>query len=290
MFTLRKGRLKYPLPFFLEMRFMIFNDKQNSDFAFGRLNQGRSEEKKRYFDNDRTHRFLVEKIAEVIGVAKENTTLVRSYVYTGAYTSKVVHDINKACGKNIKQLNEFIEREQKLLDDISKYEIDEKIRTRIKEHVDNIKTIYESRKESEMNQLEKQKRNSDGQRRFLTKQSKVPFLEVRTTPLKQRDGKPFQKGVDVKLAVDLVHFAHCNAYDVAIIMSGDTDLLESVSLVRKILGKTVILVSFYDEDKPEYSIVSKELIGNADFFFNTRSITEKELLQFTDEMRHKQKS
>ena len=48
-----------------------------------------------------------------------------------------------------------------------------------------------------------------------------------------------EKRVDVHLATDLVDLAHLNAYDVAYLVSGDTDLEPAVAAAKRV-GKTVI--------------------------------------------------
>lgn len=51
--------------------------------------------------------------------------------------------------------------------------------------------------------------------------------------------KTEEKGSDVNLATHLLHDAHKNRYDVAIVISNDSDLLEPIKLVRSDLGKQV---------------------------------------------------
>jgi uncharacterized LabA/DUF88 family protein len=60
-----------------------------------------------------------------------------------------------------------------------------------------------------------------------------------------------EKGVDVKLAIDLVQLAYEDFYDVAVIFSLDTDLIEAFKLVQKICGekgKWISLESAYPFD------------------------------------------
>ena len=52
-----------------------------------------------------------------------------------------------------------------------------------------------------------------------------------------------EKGVDMRLGVDLVHDAHSNDFDEAIIMSGDADFMYPVQFVRQ-LGKNVHYCAF----------------------------------------------
>lgn len=48
-----------------------------------------------------------------------------------------------------------------------------------------------------------------------------------------------QKGVDTRMAVDMVTFAVSDAYDIAILLSGDEDLVEAVDYVREHTSKKV---------------------------------------------------
>ena len=65
------------------------------------------------------------------------------------------------------------------------------------------------------------------------------------------DGAFYEKGVDVKLAVDIVVGAYENLYDVAIVVSSDTDLIPAVQKV-KALGKEVEYVGF--AHKPSFGM------------------------------------
>lgn len=53
-----------------------------------------------------------------------------------------------------------------------------------------------------------------------------------------------EKGIDVKLAVDLLIGAYDDKYDTAIIISSDTDLIPVIDIIRKKLGKKVEYVGF----------------------------------------------
>lgn len=67
----------------------------------------------------------------------------------------------------------------------------------------------------------------------------------------QTDGKT-EKGVDVKIAVDMIKFAYENKYDTAFLISGDGDLVDAVDLV-KTLNKTVYNLIFYKQNNPSFS-------------------------------------
>ena len=59
-----------------------------------------------------------------------------------------------------------------------------------------------------------------------------------------------EKAVDVKLAINLVMMARNNDYDVAYLITGDSDLVPAVDMVRDI-GKEVVYVYFYDKYLPK---------------------------------------
>ncbi|MGH7939669.1 MAG: NYN domain-containing protein, partial [Limisphaerales bacterium] len=54
--------------------------------------------------------------------------------------------------------------------------------------------------------------------------------------------KTSEKGSDVNLATHLLHDAYRNRFEVAAVISGDTDLLEAVRIVTKELKKTVGII------------------------------------------------
>ena len=88
-------------------------------------------------------------------------------------------------------------------------------------------------------------------------QSQTRFLEyLRTTgiqivtrPLKTRidarsgESRPIEKGVDVALAIDLLALAWEDAYDMAIVFSGDADFVGAVEHVMR-KGKNVEVLAF----------------------------------------------
>lgn len=59
-----------------------------------------------------------------------------------------------------------------------------------------------------------------------------------------------EKAVDVKLAISLVMMARNNNYDIAYLITADSDLAPAVDMVKQI-GKKVVLVYFWDKDRPK---------------------------------------
>lgn len=62
-------------------------------------------------------------------------------------------------------------------------------------------------KEEYFKNIRKQIRNFEGQKSLLEELRKNPLVDLRLTPLKQSEGEIYKKGVDVLLAIDLVHLA-----------------------------------------------------------------------------------
>ncbi len=76
------------------------------------------------------------------------------------------------------------------------------------------------------------------QQRFLRRLAREPSLTVWTGHMARSGGVWYEKGVDVKIATDLVAWAPQGWYDVAILVSGDGDLAPAVHEVRR-LGRIV---------------------------------------------------
>lgn len=99
-----------------------------------------------------------------------------------------------------------------------------------------------------------------GQQRFLGQLANVDYLEIRFGRL----ARGRQKGVDVKLAVDMIDYAIHDCYDTAILVSGDSDLVPAVQLVKS-TGRHVEL-SFFDKCYHLQQVCDKTLILNKGFF------------------------
>jgi len=83
--------------------------------------------------------------------------------------------------------------------------------------------------------------------------------------LLERDGRYFEKGVDVRLAVDIVTMAQTKQYDVGVVISSDTDLIPAIQAAQK-LKRQIVYIGF--EHQP-----SLALIRQAD---RSRLLTRKE--------------
>jgi len=80
--------------------------------------------------------------------------------------------------------------------------------------------------------------------------------------LMKNDGIYHEKGVDVKMAVDLLVGAYEDIYDTAILVSSDTDLIPAIQKV-KYLGKEVEYIGFAHKPSlalQRYATISRLLI------------------------------
>ena len=96
---------------------------------------------------------------------------------------------------------------------------------------------------------------------FLTHEIMMPLAPPKSGYVKVI--KTEEKGSDVNLALHLLSDGHKNAYDVAVIVSNDSDLLLPIQFVKKELGKKIGILN--PQKHP-----SKVLIANADFVKNIR--------------------
>lgn len=94
------------------------------------------------------------------------------------------------------------------------------------------------------------------QQEFLNTLRKTPYLEVRLGSTKVAQGIPVEKGIDIMLATDLLYFAWNNFYDVAVLVSGDSDFAYALQAVKN-MGKHVEVAYFE-------SGISKDLLDVAD--------------------------
>lgn len=83
-----------------------------------------------------------------------------------------------------------------------------------------------------------------------------------------------EKGVDVLIAVDLLIGAYENSYDIAILISSDTDLIPALEKVRS-MKKQVEYIGF--SHKPSYGLITHSDVR--------RLLTKEDLLPFFVEVR-----
>ena len=95
------------------------------------------------------------------------------------------------------------------------------------------------------------------QQSFFDSLDRTPYLELRLGRIIQnREGHRMEKGVDVRMAADMVYYAARDFYDTAIVVTEDQDFSPAMGLVKD-LGKHVELAIFPDAQ-------SREMIRTAD--------------------------
>ena len=141
--------------------------------------------------------------------------------------------------------------------------------------MEQLRSFYGEDSEKYKEYLEKAKKQKQVEKWF----DKCDFFELKLKPLKFRDNEPKQKGVDVQLAVDLISHAYQDNYDLAIICSGDADLLESVIQVKS-LGKGVIVVSKVGDGEDE-STLSFAMRKYSDSVVDLGKLTPEDFKEFT---------
>lgn len=264
--------------FLFIMKLIIFNDTQNFNGSLNFMNLRFKKKEKRFWDYKKYLPFLVEKVKSISTLKNTELQLVKTYFYEGKYNSSLISSLKWNCNKKIAEINKLIDREQHLLNIISQEKLSRSLRGKINSHVNGIKKELEEKRASYFNYIAKQKRNFKGQKKLFEDLEGNSFIELKTTPLKQSGAEVYQKGVDVLLATDLVNLAHTNAYDVAIVLSGDTDLIEAVKLVKS-LGKTVIILSYHTPKNPKLSNISD--LMNIGRFINLRDFTKQEIFSMS---------
>lgn len=187
----------------------------------------------RVIDYYKLHRFVLEYLSLNPQYKNKELIHIRTYVYTGEYTDPLF----------------------------------KRIKNTIAGSTDAEKIKFEKL----LNETEKCK---EGQKRFLSKTMTYNFFEIRKKPLQFTKTKGiFQKGVDVQLAVDLVSNAYHNNYDIAVLFSGDIDLLESLKLIKN-LGKHIIIFSHYKN-------IAKEMIREADLLVDFQRLSDESMDKFS---------
>jgi uncharacterized LabA/DUF88 family protein len=71
---------------------------------------------------------------------------------------------------------------------------------------------------------------------FLNYLKRVPYVMVRLGRLERRGEGFIEKGVDIQIAIDMLKLAYADAYDVAVLVSGDGDFAEVLRVIQD-MGK-----------------------------------------------------
>jgi len=85
-------------------------------------------------------------------------------------------------------------------------------------------------------------------------------FSVVTRPLKERGITTVEKGIEAALVTDFLGSAFRNAYDTAILISGDSDFLPAVDEVKR-LGKRVEVAAFTETVSEQMRMTSDRFHG-----------------------------
>lgn len=214
-------------------RVLILIDAGNFYKSIKLISNERKED--RIIDYHKLNKFVLNYLKNNPQYDDEKLTHLRTYYYDGEYTDNLVKKINDSIKKSEKQ-GKNTEGLRECLD-----------------------TTLKTKK---------------GQEKFYDKAKTFYYFEIKKKPVQFAYNKGvFQKGVDVEIAVDLISFAYKDSYDIAVLFSGDIDLIESIKTIKS-LGKHVIIFSH------EKSI-AKEMIQSADLFSDLKYMKSEKLDEFT---------
>jgi uncharacterized LabA/DUF88 family protein len=102
------------------------------------------------------------------------------------------------------------------------------------------------------------------QQSFLESLDRTPYLDLRLGRIVQnREGHRMEKGVDVRMASDMVYYAARDFYDVAVVLTEDQDFAPALALVKE-MGKHIELAVFPDAQNREMVKVSDKLVNLAE--------------------------
>jgi uncharacterized LabA/DUF88 family protein len=71
--------------------------------------------------------------------------------------------------------------------------------------------------------------------------------------------KTEEKGTDVNIATHLVHDGHNGEYEMAVVISNDSDLVEPIRIVKEQLGLPVVIVNPYERNSAELKNVASSV-------------------------------
>ena len=91
----------------------------------------------------------------------------------------------------------------------------------------------------------------------------IPFFEIKLGRLIRNGNTWMQKGIDVKLSLDMVIKAFRDHYDIAALVAGDSDFIDLIREVKDKYGKQVLLITFDRDD----ASVNEELLLEADWYY-----------------------